>query len=328
MGLSFVTTDADASTRLKYWNVLLSQYYGEVQCKPKKPSDFQAQVFVNELGPGQITVIRSGAATYSSISRARNVADREDCLILLSLGGAIVFGQHGESTRVNRGDLILIADNSEYTTEFNSPAHFVVCRLPLAAVGELIFRPERYSQCVLDGLKGINAILRAILSEAGELEIINTTEQAQIYRAIVDLLATCLRQHRGGRGSTLDDPLVRSKRHMLKHLYDPDLDAQRVADAVGISVRTLYRRFSDEGTTFMRWLMMQRIEESYKALADGCCRDVTDAALSFGFRDLSHFSRLFSRRFKRSPRTVFRSHCLKMDRYTVALVRNSRVETN
>eukprot|EP01032_Pedospumella_encystans_P034527 gene34527-39031_t len=66
------------------------------------------------------------------------------------------------------------------------------------------------------------------------------------------------------------------------------------------------RLFATEGTTPGRWLWQQRLEASYRALAEGRVRQVSQAALEFGFTDLSHFSRAFKARFGRSPKDVQR----------------------
>ena len=66
--------------------------------------------------------------------------------------------------------------------------------------------------------------------------------------------------------------------------------------------RTLYRLFAAEGTTPIRWLWQQRLAASFKALTEGKVTQVTDAALSHGFSDVSHFSRTFRATFGQSPR--------------------------
>ena len=324
MGFGFVTTDVQAAKRLAYWHDLIAPTCGDVWCHPTKMEDFQGQIFINDLGPARLTAVRSSAATYCHEPHSRNATGREHYLLHLALGGPTIFERNGQSIAVKRGDIIVLGTSDRYGMKFAGPAHYVECRLPIEAIAELVPDPEKYTWCVLDGLKGLNSVLRAVLCETAALEVINVTEQAHIYRTIIDMTATCLRQHSGDPVTLCDDRLDRAKRHMLKHLRDPSLNAQRVADAVGLSIRTLYRLFADESTTFMRWLMIQRIEESYRALADGLCRDVTDAALSHGFKDLSHFSRSFTKRFRRSPRSVFRSQSMRTDAYTLAFVRNSR----
>ncbi|WLA44166.1 AraC family transcriptional regulator [Bradyrhizobium elkanii] len=54
----------------------------------------------------------------------------------------------------------------------------------------------------------------------------------------------------------------------------------------------------------MRWLWQQRLAGAYQALAERRFSHVTDVALSFGFSDVSHFSRAFKAAFGRSPHQV------------------------
>jgi AraC-like DNA-binding protein len=96
------------------------------------------------------------------------------------------------------------------------------------------------------------------------------------------------------------------KRYVLANLDDAEMTVETIAAAQNVAPRTLHRLFSAEGTTPIRWLWQQRLAASYRALAEGRITYVTDAALSFGFTDLSHFSRAFKKTFGRSPHTLVR----------------------
>jgi len=92
--------------------------------------------------------------------------------------------------------------------------------------------------------------------------------------------------------------------HDEPHLQDPELTAERIARANHIAPRTLNRLFAADGTTPIRWLWQQRLSAGFTALAEGQVSQVTDAAMNFGFNDLSHFSRAFKKTFGCSPQSL------------------------
>lgn len=326
MGFLFATTDRGSHDRLTYWNELLDQHHGSSSCSPVKPSDFMGQLFVNDLGSSQITSVTSGAATYSYEAACPAPGEDEYLMLHLSIGGATTFQKCSETVKVERGDLVLLDTLETFEMSFSAPAQFVHLRLPVSALAEYLESPEDLAWQVLDGRHGLGAVLRAILSETAALERITETEQATISLSIFDMLATVLQQKRRDKPKTIkSDRLEKAKRFMIKFLKDPNLNAEQVCQNLGLSPRTLYRLFAEENTTFMRWLMEQRIEASYKALADGQCRDVTDAALSHGFKDLSTFSRSFRKQIRRSPRSVLQNYSLKNDPYTLQFIRNAKL---
>nr|WP_192564470.1 AraC family transcriptional regulator [Pseudomonas gozinkensis] len=326
MGFLFATTDRGSHDRLTYWKELLNQHHGSSSCCPVKPSDFMGQLFVNSLGPSQITSITSGPATYTYDAACSVPGEEEYLMLHLSIGGGTTFQKFSETIKVERGDLVLLDTLEKFQMSFNTPAQFIHLRLPISSLSEYLESPEDMAWQVLDGRQGLGAVLRAILSETATFERINETEQAKISQSVFDMLTTLLQQKRRDKPSAIkSDRLDKAKRYMIKFLKDPNLNAEQVCQNLGLSPRTLYRLFAEENTTFMRWLMEQRIDASYKALADGQCRDVTDAALSYGFKDLSTFSRSFRKQIRRSPRSVLQNHALTNDPYALQFIRSAKL---
>ena len=89
-----------------------------------------------------------------------------------------------------------------------------------------------------------------------------------------------------------------------QHLHEADLSPQRVADGLGMSVRTLHWRFKQTGQTFGRWVRDNRLDGCAVALRDPNQRtfNISDVAYNWGFNDLSHFNKAFRARFSMTPR--------------------------
>jgi len=85
-------------------------------------------------------------------------------------------------------------------------------------------------------------------------------------------------------------------------MFEPLLGRDRVAQELGVSVRTLARAFAMHGTTFDRTLWNCRLEAAYEALLSSrVSASITDVALRHGFSDSSHFARRFKTRFGVTP---------------------------
>jgi AraC-like DNA-binding protein len=95
--------------------------------------------------------------------------------------------------------------------------------------------------------------------------------------------------------------LVEAKRHIDRHLGDPDLSPTSVAAALGIGVRTLHLLFEPTGTSFARHVLRRRLEECRTALLSCPTRAVTDIAFGWGFSNLSTFYRAFQAAFGMRP---------------------------
>lgn len=90
---------------------------------------------------------------------------------------------------------------------------------------------------------------------------------------------------------------------------DPELTVDAVAARLGLSTRQLQRLFEQAGIRFTECVNELRLKSAHDALADPRMsgRSVLDIAMDAGFSDVSHFNRLFKRRFDSTPRAL-RSH--------------------
>jgi AraC-like DNA-binding protein len=118
--------------------------------------------------------------------------------------------------------------------------------------------------------------------------------------AVLDLIAVLA----GGRAvapATAHRAAARS--HIEEHLTSPDLGAEQVAAAIGISERQLSRVFAADGTTVPRYILSRRLHLAYAILsgAPAARRDdtetVADIAVRCGFTSVTYFSHAFLARF-------------------------------
>jgi AraC-like DNA-binding protein len=96
------------------------------------------------------------------------------------------------------------------------------------------------------------------------------------------------------------------KADVLKALGDHDLTVTAIATRHGVTPRYVQMLFEGEGTTFSRFLLYQRLGHAHRMLCDPRFAERTVSTIAFeaGFGDLSHFNRVFRRRYGESPSDV------------------------
>ncbi|MES2944209.1 MAG: helix-turn-helix domain-containing protein [Pseudomonadota bacterium] len=96
----------------------------------------------------------------------------------------------------------------------------------------------------------------------------------------------------------------RIKRFVRDNLWDSNLDANAIARGCKLSSRHLYELFSEEGNTLMRSVWKQRLALCRRDLAEPALRTRTvgEIAYTWGFSNVSHFSRAFKAEFGVGPR--------------------------
>lgn len=147
-----------------------------------------------------------------------------------------------------------------------------------------------------------------LLSEFTHLKT-ETAEHASSHLLDLALLALASQQEKSQfdtRGSIRAARLDRIKTNIEANLSRTELSAEWVAAREGISPRYLRDLFALEQTNFTDFVMLKRLQRTYRLLIDPRQphRLITDIAYDSGFGDLSYFNRCFKRHYKATPSDI------------------------
>lgn len=292
------------------WHHVTCREFSLTECRRLADDAFRAEISIRNFGPLVINDIWSSTSTADRIRVIRSADDirrdsRDYFMLWLTLRGEVAFTQDGRDAQMRRSDLMLHDQSQPFTLEFAPQARAIMVSIPRPLLVSRL--PDAHCltarrigrESKVGGLAG--SFIRQLVRQDDEpgLAVTRFAESAlDIFATTLQAYLTDCTPRRG------DERLVRVKAYIVANLDDPELDLDTIATAQNMAPRTLNRLFAREGTTPIRWLWQQRLAGAYRALAERRFNHVTDVALSFGFSDVSHFSRAFKAAFGRSPHHV------------------------
>ena len=105
------------------------------------------------------------------------------------------------------------------------------------------------------------------------------------------------------RNDVANEALVtRIEAYVQQHLADPGLSPESIAKAHHISVRQLYKLWSDREFGLAEWIIRGRLEGARRDIAKGGSLGIAAVARRWGFTDSTHFGRRFRAAYGLSPR--------------------------
>lgn len=107
----------------------------------------------------------------------------------------------------------------------------------------------------------------------------------------------------GARQGSAGSSLAILRRHIDRHLAEPDLDVDRLARTYGLSRSSLYRLFEPIGGV-AAYIRQQRLERARLEIVatDRAGGRIGPIAYRWGFKDASAFTRAFRETFGETPR--------------------------
>ncbi|MFC7259358.1 AraC-like ligand-binding domain-containing protein [Streptomyces lutosisoli] len=306
---SFHTTDSlPVHRRRAYWREALTRTFGAVDMTV--PDEvYSGTIRTTPLGRLQAVTVAGDSLSALRTRRlvAQSNADEYVVVKLLERGVARL-EQDGREAHLGPGDIFMYDMARPVRLNLSRSFRTKSLRVPRGVLGLSESEVAHITASPLGPGTPLGGLLSPFL--AGLVDGAGTyppRTSELMARNVVDLLGV-LANERLGRTS-MDTPggnralLLRIQEFIDRHLSDPDLTPQAIAQAHRISLRYLHKLFESEDATVTRWIQRRRLEECRRDLARRA-NGSTIAAVAhrWGFRSAAHFSRVFRAAYGMSPR--------------------------
>jgi AraC-like DNA-binding protein len=309
---SFSTHDVPHHHEFGHWRDVIASTYFNLQLSFHDAQQFSGQLDTWDLNSVQLSRLESSGLSYRRLLQHCNAQDRQ-VLVTVPFKSDVEFSQLGRTTRCSPGQFLLELSEEPYQFEHGTQNAMWVLKVPAAALKARIGEPSRFCARPYDSTQGLGRLFSDYLQlmtrhlEAPHADNVLSLMGTQL----IDLLAVSLQQHPDALQSTTsavrDAHLARIEAHVRRHLCDPSLSPEHIAQACGISRRYLHLLFKDTDESVSQWIRDLRLQSAHEALSSAnALTSVAQIAYAVGFGDHAQFTHAFRKKFGRPPRDMLR----------------------
>jgi AraC family transcriptional regulator, positive regulator of tynA and feaB len=303
--------DLAGKPRLAYdaWRSLLYSNYGRYNPQGIAPTAFVG--WARPLSTNELTAVDIGcnAPRIERTQRDIRLDGVEQYCLVFQVTGRTAFSQNDRVTRVAPNDVVLI-DTARPMTCFvdNCVAQWVILNLPRRSlISHLGFEPQGGATRCGETRAG-RALLELIQCADGASEPLQSASSSYIRLAFYDLVGALFApSDRGSLSRHSDKLFARVHSLIADNFSDPDFGPSDIAAKAGISLRYAQKLFADRGSSCSEYIYSLRLEHAARSIRRRALLDrhqpLSEIAYESGFRDYTHFSRRFRRRFGCTPST-------------------------
>lgn len=307
----WTTASVPSAERLDYWVGAICEGFLEMSATAATTGagsgrrGFESQLDSVSWGAVSVNRVRgSGQHVYRSRAAIGRAKDHY-CYLLCKTDGAWTAVQEERRAQLLPGDLVLIDSRQRYEFHFPERADSISLQLDPDWLATWLPDPQQCFGRRIDAQEGWGAALGAFVRQltpelalAPPLPVALLVDQLGALLALAGGAGTHAVTHAGsgGRRSSVAADALRQKiaAAVRERHAEPGLTAGAIADAIGVSVRTLHRTLSAGEASFAQLLMAARMEVVRRLLADPRFDRLTIAEIGrrVGLADTSHFVRL------------------------------------
>ncbi|WP_042268891.1 AraC-like ligand-binding domain-containing protein [Paraburkholderia heleia] len=303
-----ISANGSTSQRIDFWREMILRLFADVQIAAIQKQDFVGHVRSQKCDRLRLSDIQSSDQTVNRRYNHARAEYEDKYFAILMLEGTQSVEQDGKVVTLKPGDFALYDATRPHFLTFHQPWREIVVSVPRATLDQFVAGVEQRTATPIDTSQGVGNILRTYLEGmSSQIGAVNDQEMQQLSDTAITLLSMALGKLKSNdlaQSRVKALTLTRVKAQIRTQLGNPELDAQTVADAVGLSPRYINKLFEAEDSSLMRYVWHTRLEYCAKELAAPVSSNarISDIAMKWGFNDMSHFSRAFRECFDMSPR--------------------------
>ena len=281
----------------KHFGGLKSDLYGDTEFDGHMAASHAGDVILTRLEANRHRVLRT-----PSMARTSETAYLK---IVAPWQGSAVVQQQGREASARDGAWVIYDTTGAYEIDNPERVDHLIVMVPLDAVQERGLRIDGVMARRL-GTSGISRVALETMRNT-YLELPNMSEASArgAGEMIKQLVQLSLLELSGSETAVTQREALRDRirSYVHGHLRDPGLSVDSIARALNCSRRHLYNAFAGEGESIAAHIQRLRLQACIRDLQQsaGPERPITDIAMSWGFGNPSHFSRLFRDHTGKSP---------------------------
>ncbi|MBI5264023.1 MAG: helix-turn-helix domain-containing protein [Bradyrhizobium sp.] len=302
------------------WAAVLSRHVAQVPealrgdevttCIPATRAGFRGRL---EYGTFGDAVLFKACATPNQFSRWVRKADSSvpsPVLLFIQLSGSHRFRQSDRLLVLRPGDWCLLDTFHRIDCwTINESAELLGMTLRRPSDPEQIDLLLRGGANRFDGNIGTSRVLQKTLIELfAQMDNVAPSSGSGLRDSVTIMVWDAVREQLANPSPLLyrDIQASRLKAYVESQLSNPALSVEAIAQACGLSVRSVHRIFVlDRAGSVSAYIWRRRLERCAEALRDRkeARRSIAEICLHWGFHSTSHFSRVFRKHFGVPPRT-------------------------
>ena len=296
------TASVAAREQVSYWRESVCNAVFGISVETM-PEQFSARIAARSAGALRFAVSESNDYRIARSKQEIDASPSDHTSIYLQLSGQTVSSMNDETYAFNANDIGIYDGRQPFRAVHGGRRAIAV--LPRAMLERRAPWLARSPHRQLAGNSPFTELARRHLMTLADTDMpLSGTAMSLLAENLCNLVALASAEE---RKSERLEPELQTEAILAfcrQHLHNPDLSPQRVAEGLGISVRTLHWRFKQTGQTFGRWVREHRLDGCAVALRDPNQRafNISEIAYAWGFNDLSHFNKAFRARFCMTPR--------------------------
>lgn len=288
--------------RVAVWREWMWNQFEGLECDVYGDTSFDGRLDVRHAGDVVLTRLEANRHRVTRTAPRPRASDSAYLKIVAPQHGSAAVVQQDRQSTVGAGSWTIYDTTDRYTVSCpQSSDHLVVMvpktRLLIAGLplGDVTARH-------VGGTVGISRItLETFRKTWQELPHMNAASAHGSGEVILQLVQMSLLELAGQRTESSQPGLQRElqrdrvRQVIARHLRDPGLGVNRLAELLNCSTRHLHSVFAGSGETLAESIQRQRLDACMRELRtpELAARSITEIALSWGFSNVSHFSRVF-----------------------------------
>ncbi|MBN3780353.1 helix-turn-helix domain-containing protein [Burkholderia sp. Ac-20345] len=304
------TAAVPASQRFEYWLDMICTTYVHLDSASSEEIPFFGDVEFSALGPLRFTRLSSNAKHVLRTPACIRKETEDYYLAHVQRTGHSVVCQDDRQAILSVGDFAVYDCTRPYALHFDGDHHDVtVLRLPRKCLETMVSGLDELTAVTVPRQSvAANLLITMLETLHVELDNLHPSSADNVSAGLVSIIAAGMHGLPGAnlrKASNLQTyHLARIKAYLREHLRESGMTVSSIAQALSISPAHLNRLFRDEPLSVAKLMWQWRLEGCQRDLADPrqAERSVSDIAYSWGFSDVTHFSRFFREHVGVTPR--------------------------